>query len=157
MSPLECRDWPIVIGGCHRSGKSRWADKAPENVLYLAAWERLLGHEWLMVQVGRNPLDTIASMREAEFSLTLPRELDDLTCLMEWLGEPFDGRRLTFNDEPRGEGLEDPKIAATFGVHAASAGCWRSRLAGPEAADVWEATHELWTTVDHELRRVQPP
>jgi hypothetical protein len=58
-----------------QAGKPRWADKAPENVLYGAQWERLLGDGWLMVQVVRNPLDTIASMRESPFPLTLPQDL----------------------------------------------------------------------------------
>jgi hypothetical protein len=58
-----------------RAGKPRWADKAPENVLYLAEWERLLGQRWLFVHVVRNPLDTLASMKEVGFPLTLPADL----------------------------------------------------------------------------------
>jgi hypothetical protein len=58
-----------------RAGKSRWADKAPENVLYLDRWQRLLGDEWYVVHVVRNPLDTLASM-EGRFPLTLPPDLD---------------------------------------------------------------------------------
>jgi hypothetical protein len=58
-----------------RRGKGRWADKAPENVLYLKAWERLLGDRWLFVHVVRNPLDTIASMKEHPFPFTLPADL----------------------------------------------------------------------------------
>ena len=54
-----------------RAGKVRWADKAPENVLYTAEWERLLGEQWLFVHVVRNPLDTVASM-QGRFPLTLP-------------------------------------------------------------------------------------
>ena len=50
------------------AGKVRWADKAPENVLFCAKWHELLGHEWLLVHVLRNPLDTIASIREAGFA-----------------------------------------------------------------------------------------
>ena len=56
-------------------GKGRWADKAPENVLYLKEWERLLRDRWLFVHVVRNPLDTIASMMERPFPLTLPTDL----------------------------------------------------------------------------------
>ncbi|MBN2430538.1 MAG: sulfotransferase [Acidobacteria bacterium] len=59
-----------------RAGKVRWADKNPENVLYLSQWERLLGGKWLLVHVVRNPLDTLTSMLEAEFPKSLPPTLD---------------------------------------------------------------------------------
>jgi len=59
-----------------RAGKPRWADKAPENVLHTARWERLLGGRFLFVHVVRNPLDTVASM-QGRFPLTLPAGLDD--------------------------------------------------------------------------------
>ena len=58
-----------------RAGKQRWADKNPENVLYLAEWQRLLGDGWLFVHVVRNPLDTLASIKEIRFPLTIPSEL----------------------------------------------------------------------------------
>jgi hypothetical protein len=57
------------------AGKHRWADKAPENVLYTAEWERLLEGRFLFVHVVRNPLDTVASM-EGRFPLTLPETLE---------------------------------------------------------------------------------
>jgi Sulfotransferase family len=56
------------------AGKARWADKAPENVLFCGKWEELLGQQWLLVHVLRNPLDTIASIREARF-LDVPTDL----------------------------------------------------------------------------------
>jgi hypothetical protein len=59
-----------------QAGKRRWADKSPDNVLYLDEWAGLLGDEWLLVHVVRNPLDTIASMAEIGFPLTLPADLD---------------------------------------------------------------------------------
>ncbi len=59
-----------------RAGKARWADKSPDNVLYTGGWQRLLGDEWLLIHVVRNPLDTIASMVEVPFPLTLPADLD---------------------------------------------------------------------------------
>jgi hypothetical protein len=59
-----------------RAGKRRWADKAPDNVLYVDGWGALLGEQWLLVHVVRNPLDTIASMAEIGFPLTLPSDLD---------------------------------------------------------------------------------
>src|SRR5437762_3114343 len=33
------------------AGKPRWADKNPENVLYLSEWQRLLRDHWLFVHV----------------------------------------------------------------------------------------------------------
>jgi len=60
-----------------RAGKSRWADKTPENVLYLAQWRRLLGTRWTFIHVVRNPLDTLASMKERNFPLSLPVTLDE--------------------------------------------------------------------------------
>jgi Sulfotransferase family len=57
------------------AGKMRWADKNPENVLYLEQWQRLLGDAWLVVHMVRNPLDTLASMQEARFPLTLPPDI----------------------------------------------------------------------------------
>lgn len=59
-----------------RAGKPRWADKSPENVVYLADWQRLLGDRWLFVHVVRNPLDTLASIKETPFPRTIPPDLD---------------------------------------------------------------------------------
>jgi len=58
-----------------REGKRRWADKNPENVMYLPQWERLLGKRWQYVHLVRNPLDTLASIDEAGFNLTIPEDL----------------------------------------------------------------------------------
>ena len=58
-----------------RAGKPRWADKAPENVLYWSHWQRLLGDQWLFIHVVRNPLDTIASLREAGFGDDIPAHI----------------------------------------------------------------------------------
>jgi hypothetical protein len=60
----------------HRAGKPRWADKAPENVLYVEQWQQLLGDDWLLVHVVRNPLDTLASMEGVGMPLTFPPDLD---------------------------------------------------------------------------------
>lgn len=61
-----------------RDDKQRWADKTPENVLYLKEWEDLLGDEWVFVQVVRNPLDTLASIKEAAFRRsTIPPDLEE--------------------------------------------------------------------------------
>jgi Sulfotransferase family len=66
----------LHLQAARRAGKRRWADKAPDNVLYLEEWGRLLGREWLFVHVVRNPLDTVASMAEIGFPLTLPADLE---------------------------------------------------------------------------------
>jgi hypothetical protein len=59
-----------------RAGKTRWADKNPENAVYLQQWRQLLGDEWVFVHVIRNPLDTLASIKEARFPLVIPADLD---------------------------------------------------------------------------------
>jgi Sulfotransferase family len=58
-----------------RACKMRWADKNPENVLYLNQWQQLLGDGWLMIHVVRNPLDTLASIEEVKFPLAIPAQL----------------------------------------------------------------------------------
>lgn len=74
----------LVLGGAHiqlhrvaarNAGKPRWADKAPENVLYTQQWNELLESTWILVHVVRNPLDTVASMSD-RFPLTLPQDLE---------------------------------------------------------------------------------
>lgn len=62
------------------AGKRRWADKSPDNVVHLADWESLLRDRWLFVFVVRNPLDTLASMSDRPFPLTLPRGLLERTA-----------------------------------------------------------------------------
>lgn len=59
------------------NSKARWADKTPENVLYLNEWSELLGEEWLFVHVVRNPLDTLSSIKEARFDRSIPIGLDE--------------------------------------------------------------------------------
>jgi hypothetical protein len=60
-----------------RAGKPRWADKNPENVLYLAEWRRLLNDKLVFVHVVRNPLDTLASIKERNFRLSIPESLQE--------------------------------------------------------------------------------
>lgn len=57
-------------------GKKRWADKNPENLLYLNEWHDLLKGKMQFVFLVRNPLDTLASLKEAAFDKTLPIEFD---------------------------------------------------------------------------------
>jgi hypothetical protein len=60
-----------------RAGKPRWADKNPENVLHLSQWQQLLGDQWLLIHVVRNPLDTLASIKEVRFPLAIPSQLHE--------------------------------------------------------------------------------
>lgn len=59
------------------AGKTRWADKVPENVVFLDEWQRILGNDWLFLHVVRNPLDTLASIEEQSFPKSIPAGLDD--------------------------------------------------------------------------------
>lgn len=103
-SLLDEDDLLEVLGGAfvelheraaRRASKPRWADKNPENVLYTEAWERILGEEWLLVHVVRNPLDTLASMAEARFPLSLPSSLNGRIDLYA----AYTGAGLRFGEE----------------------------------------------------------
>ena len=80
---------------CHelasrRSGKSRWADKNPENVLYLDQWYTLFNGDFIFVNVIRNPLDTLASLNEAGFKKTIPKKFVQKVALFdEYLDKAF--------------------------------------------------------------------
>lgn len=63
--------------GARSRGKQRWADKSPDNAIHLPHWERLLGSHLLYLHVVRNPLDTLASIAESQFPLTIPDSLED--------------------------------------------------------------------------------
>lgn len=57
--------------------KARWADKSPENIVFLRDWERLLGQRWVFLHVARSPLDTLASVAEHEFPVSIPDRFED--------------------------------------------------------------------------------
>lgn len=59
------------------AGKRRWADKVPENVVFLDEWERILGEGWVFLHVARNPLDTLASIEEQVFPRSIPAGLEE--------------------------------------------------------------------------------
>lgn len=59
------------------AGKVRWADKVPENVVFLEQWRRILGDEWIFLHVVRNPLDTLASIKEQGFPRSIPAGLGE--------------------------------------------------------------------------------
>lgn len=73
-----------------RAGKTRWADKNPENVVYLRQWQQLLSNEWVFVHVVRNPLDTLASIKEASWEYH-PVDLDSrIAVYLRYLEAGFD-------------------------------------------------------------------
>lgn len=59
------------------AGKARWADKVPENVVFLKEWQRILGDDWIFLHVVRNPLDTLASIEEQGFPRSIPAGLSE--------------------------------------------------------------------------------
>lgn len=80
---------------CHemsarRAGKGRWADKNPENVLYLEQWHKLLNGDFVFIHVVRNPLDALASLNEAGFKKTIPHDFTQKILLYdEYLDKAF--------------------------------------------------------------------
>ncbi|UJA19959.1 sulfotransferase [Thermoleophilia bacterium SCSIO 60948] len=54
------------------AGKPRWADKNPENLIYLDIWQRLLGERFVLVWVRRDPRDVLVSMEAAGFPYSGP-------------------------------------------------------------------------------------
>jgi len=65
-----------------KAGKVRWADKNPENVLYLKQWEQLLPGGFVFLQIVRNPLDALASLKEMGFYKTVPPAFADKARLL---------------------------------------------------------------------------
>jgi len=59
-----------------RAEKDRWADKNPENVLYMDDWDFLLKRKFLYVFIVRHPLDTLASLVEIGFNKSLPKPFE---------------------------------------------------------------------------------
>lgn len=63
------------------AGKSRWADKNPENVLFLDAWRSLLPAGFVFIEMVRNPLDALASLEEIGFPKAVPAGFPDKVAL----------------------------------------------------------------------------
>jgi len=64
---IQCRERAAQHFGC-----SRWADKNPENVLYLNQWAQLLGDNFVFVYVVRHPMDALSSLCEIGFQKAVP-------------------------------------------------------------------------------------
>jgi hypothetical protein len=67
-----------------KAGKERWADKNPENSLYLEQWRSLLPEGFIFVHVVRNPLDVLASLLEVGFSKTVPVIFEEKVKLLKF-------------------------------------------------------------------------
>lgn len=57
------------------AGKPRWADKNPENVLFLDAWSVILPRGFFFIEVVRDPYDALASLVEIGFTKAVPAGL----------------------------------------------------------------------------------
>jgi len=66
-----------------KAGKARWADKNPENVLYLEQWRQLLPSGFTFVHVVRHPLDALASLVEIGFSKAVPADFAGKVMLLK--------------------------------------------------------------------------
>ena len=67
----------------HRARKLRWADKNPENVLYLNEWNKILPEGFIFIHVIRHPLDALASLKEIGFDKAVPPLFDDKVKLLQ--------------------------------------------------------------------------
>lgn len=66
-----------------KNKKKRWADKNPENLMYLKEWHSLLRGRFIFVHLVRHPLDALASLIEVGFPLTVPESFEDKVQLYE--------------------------------------------------------------------------
>jgi hypothetical protein len=73
-----------------KSGKVRWADKNPENVLYLQQWEQMLPEGFLFLHVVRDPLDALASLKEIGFAKAVPADFSGKVRLFKAFREAGD-------------------------------------------------------------------
>ena len=61
----------LLEAASRAKGKRRWADKNPENLMYLDQWHRLLKGKFYFVFVVRHPFDALTSLQEIGFAKTL--------------------------------------------------------------------------------------
>ena len=88
LEPDEIRD--IFSGAfieahelaARKAGKARWADKNPENVLYLEQWQHLLPGGFAFIHVVRHPLDVLASLLEIGFPKAVPATFEEKVKLL---------------------------------------------------------------------------
>lgn len=65
------------------NGKRRWADKNPDNILYLDQWDQLLPKGFLLVYIVRHPVDALASLQEIKFERTVPQNFTTQVALYD--------------------------------------------------------------------------
>jgi hypothetical protein len=123
-----------------RAGKPRWADKAPENVLYTRDWERLLSGRWLLVHVVRNPLDTLASIAERPFRLTLPGDLDGR--IQNWLDYTGAGMEFVARHPERGRTVVYEELTADPERVLGELMEWAGERADPAQLDFNSSPHD---------------
>lgn len=68
-------------------GKRRWADKNPDNIVYLTSWEKILGDEFKLVHLVRHPVDALASLQEIGFEHTVPQDFGAQVALYQDFNE----------------------------------------------------------------------
>lgn len=60
-----------------KQGKPVWADKNPENVIYLNQWSSILNGNFRFIHCVRSPFDALASLMELGFKYSVPRSFED--------------------------------------------------------------------------------
>ncbi len=94
-------------------GKRIWADKNPENVLFLEQWQSLLQGQFVFIHVIRHPLDVMASLLEVRFEKTIQTDFKDKVLLYKHFvecGLEFSARYPEQSHEVRYESLiSDPE------------------------------------------------
>ena len=68
---------------CAKLNKQRWADKNPENVLYLNKWHQILNGNLIFIFVVRNPLDSLASLNEVGFKKAVPAKFQEKALILK--------------------------------------------------------------------------
>ena len=144
-------EWPVVVGGCHRSGKSlvRCLPDAHPRIHY--------GPEVPFFRdfYGDYLEDALHHLRFTQAARSLLSEDE----LLDVLGRGFVAvheRAANRAGKPRwaDKAPENvlPKVRLTQGVHASSVGRWQANLAESDAALIWGGTCDLWEQIDPELR-----
>jgi hypothetical protein len=123
-----------------KASKPRWADKAPENVLYTDAWDTIQGRDWVLMHVVRNPLDTLASMHDHPFPLTLPGDLADRASV--WNHYTESGLRFAARDPDRYRRVVYEELARAPGAVVGSLMEWLGEALEPGQLRFNAAPHE---------------
>jgi hypothetical protein len=71
-----------------------------------------------------------------------------LDLLMRFLGEKAVPAQIDFSSHRHTNGIEDPKINMTTGIHSKSLRRWESRINTKTAEMIMQETGGLWSRVD---------